>query len=117
VGENKKKLDWPALLEAADLGQTRFAKELNLRYGSEKTEFYQGEEVATVKDNATRMRATELHANVLGITKTSLDVSGTIGVSVAAEMSPEERRKWIDEHFDQIAKARGWKPPDELQPY
>jgi HSP20 family molecular chaperone IbpA len=63
------------LLEAFDLGVDRLFHEINQRLGAQKTEFYEGRAVAEVEDNATRMRATELLADLHGVRKQSLDLN------------------------------------------
>lgn len=62
----KNKLSERGLLEAYDLGDDRLFRELNERLESMKTEFYKGKPIAECIDNTTRMRATELLADILG---------------------------------------------------
>ena len=102
----------------AGLGEMRFMQELGKRYEAMETKFYKGEAIGDVEDNATRMAATNLHADLLGKRKSELKVSGNLNVT-AADMSPEERKQWIEQNRAALGKqllAFGWKPPDEDRP-
>jgi hypothetical protein len=70
----KQKASWHELLNAADLGPTRLVREVDRRLRAETTHFYQDKAVADVEDNATRMRATELLARMLGKLRTDIDL-------------------------------------------
>lgn len=72
--------NWDEILDAYDLGDHRLAHEINARLEANATEFYQGDVVAEVEDNGTRMRATVLLAELRGKKREKLDVkhSGTV---------------------------------------
>ncbi len=60
------------------------------------------------------MRATELHADVLGLKKSEVKVGGSLELR-AADMSPDERRKWLEDNralLEKFFEAQGWKRPD-----
>ncbi len=81
--KHKKKIGDEAFqkkLEMAGLGEMRFLQELGKRYEATETKFYKGMAIAYVEDNATRMAATNLHANLLGKLKSQVEHSGTIVV-------------------------------------
>ncbi len=116
---HKKKVDWPRLLEAAHLGDERLLREIRQRLRAKTTHFWQDHVVVDCEDNATRMRATELLARLLGKDKAELNVSGRVELGTAAEMSPAERAAFRDAYKKRLAKeleAEGWRPPDGNQP-
>lgn len=70
----KKKDCWIDILEAAGLDDMRLASSLDALLMAKKTEFYQGVPVAEVEDNSTRIRATELLAELRGRRKHEVSV-------------------------------------------
>lgn len=70
----RKKIDWPALLEAAGLGEMRLLKELEGRLRAETPKPVGANEYQVMPDNPVRMRATELLATLLEKNKTSMSV-------------------------------------------
>jgi hypothetical protein len=103
------------MLESAGLGEMRLLRELEKRLGAMETHFYQDQVVADCEDNGTRMRATDLLADLLGKRKAEVAISGHLDFNVA-DTSPAERAQWIEDHMHAITKllqARGWKPPDD----
>jgi hypothetical protein len=85
----KRKVDWGAKLEEADLGEIRLLRELHQRLRAETTHFWQDEEVSNLTDNATRMRATELLAELLGKRKAELNVHHDV-VEIIPPPKPED---------------------------
>lgn len=81
----KQKVDWPRLMESAGLGVMRVLQEEEKRLGAMKSEFYEGEEVAVVEDNGTRMRATELLAD-LNRLRSKLEISGPGGGPIPVQI-------------------------------
>jgi hypothetical protein len=79
----KKKIGTEVLLEAFGLGVDRLFHEVNQRLEAHKLEFYEGRPITNPKDgsllkitdNGTRMRATELLADLHGVRKQSLDLN------------------------------------------
>jgi hypothetical protein len=86
----KSKVDWPRLMESAGLGEMRLLQEIEKRYGAMETHFYQDKVVAECEDNGTRMRATELHADLLGRRKNQLEVSGPGGGPIRVVATPAD---------------------------
>lgn len=100
------------------MGEERLLREIRQRLRAKTTHFWQDHAITDRKDNATRMRATELLADLHGKRKAELNVSGKLEIGTAAEMSPAERIAWVEDHIDALGKlleARGWKRPD-VQP-
>jgi len=116
-----RKTDWPRLLESANLGEMRLIRELEARLQAKVTKHYQDQKLGEFEDNATRMKATELLADLLGKRKSELAISGHLEVNSAAEMSPDERNAWIKENLGRLLRsdlvkelleAEGWKRPE-----
>jgi hypothetical protein len=70
----KGKLDWAALLEDAGLGELRILRELEAALNATKRIFFNGQQIAEVPDNAARIDALVLLADLLGRRKTQLDL-------------------------------------------
>jgi hypothetical protein len=85
----KRKVDWGSKLEEADLGEMRLLRELHKRLLAETTHFWQTEAVSNLTDNATRMRATELLAELLGKRKAELNIHHDI-VEIIPAPKPED---------------------------
>src|SRR4030042_6274232 len=85
----KSKVDWEAKLDAADLSEVRLLREIHQRLKAETTHFWQNESVADVTDNATRMRATELLAELLGKRQAELTIHHDI-VEIIPPPKPED---------------------------
>jgi hypothetical protein len=66
------KAPWEQLLRDAGLGDDRLMRELEARLTAMETKIWQGKPVGDFVDNATRMRATELLAEMLGHQKAEL---------------------------------------------
>lgn len=77
------------MLESAGLGEDRLAVEINKRLAAKVTKFHQDKIVCDVEDNATRMRATELLADLLHKRKTELDVHTDL-VEIVPPPRPED---------------------------
>jgi hypothetical protein len=109
-----KKVDWPRLLEEAGLGEMRLVRELNKRLNAMITKYWQDKSLGDFEDNSTRMRATELLADLLGKRKSEVAITGGLEIRTA-DMSPEEREAWIEKHLEALGKlleTRGWKRPE-----
>lgn len=91
----KEKIDWPEFLELAGLGLDRVARKLNEMLECKKTEFYKGEVVTHCTDNGTRMRAVELLAELHGLRKQEVKVSGEIKTRSEPDFS-----NFTDRDFD-----------------
>ena len=72
---HKKKIDWQGKLEAAGLGEERLLREINRRLKAKVTKYWQGVSLGDHVDNATRQRATELLAELLGKKKLELSLN------------------------------------------
>jgi hypothetical protein len=57
---------WPKILEASNLAEMRFVRELDARLKAVVTKHYQDKSLGEFEDNGTRMRATELLGRILG---------------------------------------------------
>lgn len=82
----RKKVDWPKLLEAADLGETRLLRELNKRLSATESLAFEGHVVGHVDDNRTRMEGTKLLAKILG--KEKVDVTVTAPPELVIRFEP-----------------------------
>lgn len=87
----KRKASWNDLLNTADLGPTRLLREVDKRLRAETTHFFQDKAVTDVEDNATRMRATELLARLLGKLRTDVDLH-TDTISIIPPPMPDEQK-------------------------
>jgi hypothetical protein len=83
--EHKKKVDWPALLDQAGLGDDRLVIEINRRLNEVRTVISK-HGVVDSPDGSTRMRATELLAELRGKRKTSLSLSGPGGGPIPVQI-------------------------------
>jgi hypothetical protein len=84
----KRKIgDFDLFLELCGLGLTRVAQEIERGLNAMKTEFYQGERVADVEDNATRSRVLELLADLHGLRKHEVKLSGQITTRTEPDLS------------------------------
>ena len=91
----KAKLDWPAFLEVVGLGIDRLALEIEKGFTAKKTEFYQGKAVAQCEDNAVRARTRELLADLHGLRKQEVRISGEIKTRAEPDFS-----NFTDQDFD-----------------
>lgn len=73
----KTKISWDQLLEEAGLGETRLMMELDKRLNAEHERFYQDKSLGTFEDNQTRMKATDLLADILGVKKREVKIDNT----------------------------------------
>ena len=81
---------WQDILQAIGLDDYTLGGMLQWALNAKKTEFYQGEAVAEVDDNGTRLRATELLAELLGHRKNALEIAGAIGIKSYVSVSPDD---------------------------
>jgi hypothetical protein len=86
---HKKKVDWPRLLESAGLGEMRLIREIENQLNAKITKYYQDQSLGDHTDNAVRMRATELLADLLGKRKADLTVHHDI-VEIVPPPKPED---------------------------
>lgn len=82
-------MDWPRLLESAGLGEIRLLREVEKQLTATVTKYYQDQSLGDHTDNAVRMRATELLADLLGKRKAELDVHVDV-VEVIPPPKPED---------------------------
>lgn len=75
---------WADIMAAAEIDDYAIVHDLNWARTATKTEFYQGEAIAEVNDNATRVRALELMMELLG-RKKPLELTGTLTVRYEAD--------------------------------
>lgn len=83
----KEKCDWEKLLEEAGLGWERIMSKLSELLEAETTKFYFGKAVANITDNSTRMRAVELLADLHGLRKQEVKISGEIKTRTEPDLS------------------------------
>ena len=90
----KAKVDWEGKLAEAGLDDLTLLRELRKRLRAKSTHFYQDMAVSDVEDNGTRMRATELLADLLGRRRAELtlhhDVVQVIPAPLPAPAEPED---------------------------
>ncbi len=72
----------------------RLANEVDKRLNSMVTKFHGAKKLGDFEDNATRMRATELLADLRGKRKTQLNISGEIMHKGYITISPDD---WDDD--------------------
>jgi hypothetical protein len=94
--KHKKKDCWPDILASAGLDDIRLARDLSRLLAAKKTEFYQGTAVADVTDNAVRMRAVELLAELLGRKKAEIALITELPQVIM--QFPDELRDAGDDH-------------------
>jgi len=85
----KKKIDWQRLLEASDLGEERLLREIERRLNARITKYFKDISLGEHTDNAVRMRATELLADLLGKRKAELLLHHDI-IEIKPAPRPEE---------------------------
>jgi len=78
------------MLESSGLGEERLLLELEKRLNAEITKYYQDVSLGNHTDNAVRMRATELLAELLGKRKAEIDLH-TDSIEVIPAPRPEEQ--------------------------
>ena len=71
----KEKIGEQNLLDAFNLGVERLYHELDQRLKAKVTKFWQEVDLGEFEDNSTRMRATELLADILGLRKGNLNLN------------------------------------------
>ena len=76
------------MLEAADLGDLRIARELNKMLSAKVTKYYQDKSLGDHTDNAVRMRALELLADLNGKRKTDINLHTDI-IEIVPPPKPE----------------------------
>lgn len=81
---------WQDILAAADLDDYSLAGHLNRMLRARKTEYYQGKALPGAADNATRMRAVELLAELLGHRKNAVELAGSLGIKTYITVSPDD---------------------------
>jgi hypothetical protein len=81
----KAKVDWPRLMESAGHGEIRLLRELDKRLNQQKT-IVADKQALDVEDGPTRMRATELLADLLGKRKSQLEVFGPGGGPIPVQI-------------------------------
>jgi len=74
----KEKHDWDQLLSDAGLGYERIFPKLEEMLEAKVTKFYQDQPLGDFTDNATRMRALELLADLHKLRKQEVKISGEI---------------------------------------
>lgn len=108
-----KGLAWMQVLEAAEIDDLSLAGDLNWARTAMRTEFYQGNAVATVTDNGTRMRAIELTAEILGHRKAAVELSGAVGLKGYTVVSPDD---WDTAPAPGAGKSGPISPPAPAEP-
>jgi hypothetical protein len=91
----KRKIgDFDTFMDLSGIGMTRVAEEIQALLRATKTEFYQGKlvkdengEVIQIPDNATRMRALEVLADLHGLRKHEVKLSGQITTRTEPDLS------------------------------
>jgi len=79
------------MLDAADLGEMRTLRELDARLNAMETKLHRGIVVGEFEDNGTRMRATELLADIHRMRATDINLH-TDSVEIIPAPKPEEQQ-------------------------
>ena len=85
----KSKVDWARLLEEYGFDDFTLLYGLKGMLNARTTKFWRDKKIATVVDNATRMRAIELLANLRGKLKLHLELSDEPGRKMYFVLSPD----------------------------
>ena len=98
-------------LEELGRGMDRLFRERDKRLNAEITKHFKGMSLGQFEDNKTRMEATKLLADILGLRKSQLDVnhglqSGTFGVLVVPGTAPS-KDDWAKNAADYQSKLNG----------
>ena len=83
------------MLDSAGLGEDRLLCELDKMLGAEVTKYYKDGSLGPHTDNATRMRATELLADLLGKRKAELNIHDD-RVEIIPAPRPEDQPADVD---------------------
>lgn len=92
------KIDWPRLLGEAGLGEVRLLREVQARLAAVETKFWQGKSLGEFSDNAVRMRATEVLADLLGKRKAELNLHAD-EIVIRAAPTPEQLGRLTDDEL------------------
>jgi hypothetical protein len=99
----RRKAGFHDRLEAFGLGEARLAAEIEKRLNAMTARYYQDQSLGNFEDNATRMRATELLAQMNGaLTK---DIAAAIERGAAVIPMPLSVEQWA-----KIVEGQGWRP-------
>lgn len=94
---------WQTILAAVELDDYTLGGALNWALQATKTEFYQGQRVAEVEDNGTRMQAIQLLTEILGHRKNAVELTGRVdfGAAIAQIAAKVQARQAAEQDPDQ----------------
>jgi len=98
----KDKVSWEQLLSEAGLGADRLLYELEQRLKAKTTKHYQDKSLGEFEDNNTRMRATELLSDILGVKQKEISIDHTYHGHVV--LIPAEARS-IDDWMRSVSEV------------
>ncbi len=84
-----EKVDWREILRLYGLDDFRLAREIDNRLKAKVTKFHGAKNLGDFEDNATRMKATVLLAEIFGRLKLQLELSGEVLHKGYVNVSPD----------------------------